>query len=265
MPFGLCNAPATFQAYINETLRDYLDEFCIAYLDDVLIYSSGTLEEHIEQVRKVLIRLKESELYVKLEKCEFHVEKTKFLGYIISPEDIAMDLERVKTIIEWSVPKSQYDLQVFLGFANFYRRFILAYSRIILLFIVLLKKSSKFRWKEEVQEVFDKLKEAFITESVLCHFDSEFSIILHVNSFDAAIFDLINQPHDEYLHPVVFWFWKCLLTECNYDIHDHKMLAIIEFMKYWCYYLKNVKFLIQILSDHKNLEIFMIIKMLNQW
>jgi hypothetical protein len=121
MPFGLCNAPATFQAYINDALRDYLDDFVIAYLDDVLIYSSGTLEEHIEHVRKVLIRLKERELYVKLEKCQFHVTETKFLGYIISPDGIAMDPERVKTIVDWPVPKSQYDLQVFLGFANFYR------------------------------------------------------------------------------------------------------------------------------------------------
>src|SRR5215471_4800150 len=264
MPFGLCNAPATFQAYINETLRDYLDEFCIAYLDDVLIYSSGTLEEHIEQVRKVLIRLKDSELYVKLEKCEFHVEETKFLGYIISPKGIAMDPERIKTIVEWPVPKSQYDLQVFLGFANFYRRFILSYSRIILPLTVLLKKSSKFHWKDEAQEAFDKLKEAFATEPVLRHFDPDLPIILHADSSGAAISGLISQPHDGYLHPVAFWSRKCLPAECNYDIHDREILAIVESMKHWRHYLEGAKFPIQVLSDHKNLEVFMTTKMLNR-
>ena len=84
MPFGLCNAPASFQSYINDALYEYLDDFCITYMDDVLVYSKGTLEEHIQQVRKVLQRLHERELYVKLEKCEFHVQETRFLGFITS-------------------------------------------------------------------------------------------------------------------------------------------------------------------------------------
>ena len=127
MPFGLCNAPASFQSYINDALREYLDDFCIAYLDDILIYTNGTLEEHIQHVRKVLVRLQEHELYAKLEKCEFHVRETRFLGFIISPDGVAMDPDRIKTIVEWPVPKSVHDIQVFLGFANFYQRFIEGY------------------------------------------------------------------------------------------------------------------------------------------
>ena len=149
MPFGLCNAPASFQAYINDALRDYLDDFCVAYMDDVLVYSSGTLEEHIEHVRKVLSRLKEHGLFVKPEKCEFHVTETKFLGYIISPDGVRMDPERVKTIVEWPAPKSVHDLQVFLGFANFYRRFIEAHSRIVSPLTALLRKCSKFIGEEK--------------------------------------------------------------------------------------------------------------------
>ena len=141
MPFGLCNAPASFQAYINDALREYLDDFCIAYMDDILIYSSGTLEEHIQHVRKVLNRLQEHELYVKLKKCEFHVRQTRFLSFVISPEAIAMDQDRINTIVEWPVPKSQHDLQVFLGFANFYRRFVQSYSRVILALTNLLRLS----------------------------------------------------------------------------------------------------------------------------
>ena len=264
MPFGLCNAPASFQSYINDALREYLDDFCIAYMDDVLVYSSGTLEEHIEHVRKVLVRLKERGLFVKPEKCEFHVTETKFLGFIISPDGVRMDPERIQTIVEWPAPKSVHDLRVFLGFANFYRRFIEAYSRIVSPLTALLRKSSKFRWGKEAQEAFDALKKAFSTEPVLRHFDPDLAITMHADSSGAAISGIISQPHDGLLHPVAFWSRKCTPAECNYDIHDREMLAIVESMKHWRHYLEGAKFPVQILSDHKNLEVFMSTKMLNR-
>ena len=110
MPFGLCNAPATFQAYINNALCEYLDDFCIAYMNDVLVYSSGTLQKHIQHIRTVLKRLKERELYVKLEKCEFHTQKTQFLSFIISSDGVAMDPDRIATIVNWPTSKSVHDL-----------------------------------------------------------------------------------------------------------------------------------------------------------
>jgi len=264
MPFGLCNAPASFQAYINDALREYLDEFCIAYMDDVLVYSHGTLEEHITHVRKVLTRLQEHELYVKLEKCEFHVQETRFLGFIISPNGIAMEPDRIKTVTEWPVPRSIHDIQVFLGFANFYRRFIKAYSRVVLPITDLLRKTKKFLWTNQAQEAFDKLKTLFTTAPILKHFDPDLPITLHADSSGAAISGIISQPHDGILHPVAFWSRKCLPAECNYDIHDREMLAIIESMKHWRHYLEGAKFPIQILSDHKNLETFMTTKILNR-
>ena len=100
MLFDLCNTPATFQAYINDALHEYLDVFCVAYLDDVLIYTEGTLEDHIRHVRTVLQRLLDRGLYVKLEKCEFHIEETRFLGFIISPTGIKMDREHIAIITD---------------------------------------------------------------------------------------------------------------------------------------------------------------------
>jgi hypothetical protein len=213
MPFGLCNAPASFQSYINNALRDYLDDFCIAYMDDVLVYTNGTLEEHIQHVRKVLERLQEHELYVKLEKCEFHVQETRFLGFIISPNGVAMDPDRIKTIVDWPVPKSLYDIQVFLGFANFYRRFIEGYSRVVLPLTNLLKKTKKFLWTKLAQEAFDTLKTLFTTAPILKHFDPDLPTHLHADSSGAAISGIISQPHDGVLHPVAFWSRKCLPAE----------------------------------------------------
>ena len=100
MPFGLTNAPVTFQALINDTLREYLDDFVVAFLDDILIYTNGTLEEHIQQGKKVMRKLQEKSLRLKLKKCEFHVKETEFLGFIISTKGIRMDPAKVKVILE---------------------------------------------------------------------------------------------------------------------------------------------------------------------
>jgi Reverse transcriptase (RNA-dependent DNA polymerase)/RNase H-like domain found in reverse transcriptase/Integrase zinc binding domain/Chromo (CHRromatin Organisation MOdifier) domain/gag-polyprotein putative aspartyl protease len=264
MPFGLCNAPASFQSYINNALREYLDDFCIAYMDDVLVYTTGTLDEHIQHVRKVLKSLHEHELYVKLEKCEFHVQETKFLGFIISPDGVAMDPDRIKTIVDWPVPKSQYDIQVFLGFANFYRRFIEGYSRVVLPITNLLKKLRKFIWTDKAQAAFDKLKILFTTAPILKHFDPDLEITLHADSSGAALSGIISQWHNGILHPVAFWSRKCTPAECNYDIYDREMLAIVESMKHWRHYLEGAKYPIQIRSDHKNLETFMTTKILSR-
>ena len=122
MPFGLTGAPGTFQSYINDIIRDCLDRFAIAYMDDILIYSNS-LQEHILHVQTVLQKLLSVGLYTKLEKCEFHIQKVSFLGFIISSEGISMDPERICTVAEWPVPESVLDIQVFLGFSNFYRHF----------------------------------------------------------------------------------------------------------------------------------------------
>ena len=148
MPFGLTNAPASFQGYVNEALREYLDVFCVVYLDDILIYSSS-LEEHVVHVRKILQQLLKNGLRAKPEKCQFHVREIGFLGFIISSTGVSMEPDRISTIVDWPTPTSVHDIQVFLGFANFYRRFIQGYSRIALPITALLRKkskSSKFEW-----------------------------------------------------------------------------------------------------------------------
>jgi Reverse transcriptase (RNA-dependent DNA polymerase) len=139
MPFGLCNAPGTFQHFVNDTFREYLDDFLVAYLDDLLIYSN-TLKEHKRHVRLILERLRAAGLYIKPEKCQFHVTEVAFLGFLISDKGVRMDLAKVDAVLAWPVPQSSHDIQVFLGFANFYRRFIKGFSRIVTPITALLKK-----------------------------------------------------------------------------------------------------------------------------
>ena len=130
VPFELTNAPATFQALINTTLCKYLDIFVTAYLDDILIYTKGTLKKHIQEVKKVFKALQEADIRLRPDKCKFHVKTVKFLGSIITTDGIQMDDEKVKAIREWPEPRNLKEVQAFLGFANFYRRFIQGYSQI---------------------------------------------------------------------------------------------------------------------------------------
>ena len=129
MPFGLSNAPAAFQHFMNDVLGDLLDVCTVVYLNDILIYSDN-LTEHQQHVREVLTRLRKHGLFAKAEKCEFHVETTEFLGYILMLNGLQMGQDKVQTIQDWPEPQKVHDIQSFLGFANFYRQFIHSYSDI---------------------------------------------------------------------------------------------------------------------------------------
>jgi hypothetical protein len=137
MPFRLINAPATFQAYINKTLKSLLDITCIAYLNNICIYSD-LIEEYIKYVREILDRLKKTKLYVKLFKCEFDKKEITFLKYVIGVYRIRMDNAKIRIIFDWFILKSFKNIQIFINFANFYRRFILRFSKIIYPFIDIL-------------------------------------------------------------------------------------------------------------------------------
>ena len=124
MPFGLTNAPASFQGYINKILTEKLEIFVIVYLDDILIYTEDDGDGHVAAVRWVLEQLRKFLLYANLKKCRFHQDEVRFLGYVVSSKGIRMEDERIEAVKQWPEPKSVRDIQVFLGFANFYRRFI---------------------------------------------------------------------------------------------------------------------------------------------
>ena len=130
MPFRLTNAPAIFQAYINKTLKGFLNITCVVYLNNICIYSDS-IKKHIKHVRKVLDRLKKIKLYIKLSKCEFDKKEITFLKYIIGVYRIRINNVKIKIIFDWPTSKSFKNIQVFINFANFYRRFILRFSKVI--------------------------------------------------------------------------------------------------------------------------------------
>ncbi|XP_072770759.1 DNA-binding protein RFX2 isoform X1 [Nerophis lumbriciformis] len=164
MPFGLTDAPAGFQALINDVMRDMLDRFVVVYLDDILVFSP-TPELHIQHVRLVLQRLLENCLYVKAEKCVFHSKSVPFLGFIVERGQLRADPAKIQAVVDWPTPTSRKHLQRFLGFSNFYRRFIRNFSRVAEPLTRLTSTKLPFLWTSETQSAFDKLKSSFTAQS----------------------------------------------------------------------------------------------------
>ena len=230
-PFGLANAPSTFQKYINWTLRDYLDEFYSAYVDDVLVYSEGTLAEHREHVRKMLYRLQEAGLQLDIDKCEFEIQSTKYLGFVIEAGvGVRMDPEKVKAILSWEAPRSVKGVQSFIGFANFYRKFIQGFSDVVRPMMSLVKKDTAFvwtGWTAEADQAFEQLKGLFTEAPVLASFDADRTTIVETDSSGWCIGGTLMQYGDDgVLRPCGYFSKKNSPAECNYEIYDKEMLAI---------------------------------------
>ena len=143
MPFGLSNAPATFQRYVNKILAEKLDIFVIVYLDDILIYTKDQSQPHFEAVRWVLDQLRKYSLFANLKKCRIHQDEVCFPGYVVSSKGISMEVEWINVIKKWLEPKSVWDIQVFLGFANCNRQFIQGFNRIAAPLISMLKTTNE--------------------------------------------------------------------------------------------------------------------------
>ena len=167
MFFGLANSPSTFSALMNDIFKDLivLGKVTI-YLDNILIFTNN-MEEHRTLVHEVLKHLKEHDLFCKPEKCEFAKQKLSYLGFVISPDEVHMDPIKLKGISDWPVPKTVRDVRKFIGFCNFYRKFIRHYAHLAAPLNGLLKKANAFKWTPDCQKVFDKLKTRFIKSPVL--------------------------------------------------------------------------------------------------
>ena len=264
MPFGLTNGPACWQHYINDVLFEYLNDFAQAYMDDILIYSK-TLKEHRSHVRKVLSKLREAGLYADINKCEFHVTETTFLGVIISTDGIRMDPQKIQVILDWARPETLKQVQSFVGFCNFYRRFIKDFSRITKPLHRLAQKDVKFEWNEACQTAFDRMKTAITSAPVLRHFDRGREAILETDSSDYVNAGILSQYDDEgVLHPVAFYSKNLAPAECNYEIYDKELLAIINGLETWKADLECTEIPIKIFTDHKSLEYFMETKKLTR-
>ena len=265
MPFGLVNSPSVFQSFINEVFRDMLNISVIVYIDDILIYSN-TLPEHVQHVRAVLQLLIKYQLYAKAEKCEFHTTSTTFLGYIISPGGVAMDEKKVNAVLNWPEPTTLKELQRFLGFANFYRRFIRNFSTVVAPLTSMVKKGAhRLQWSESTHQAFQTLKQRFSNAPILCHPDPSLPFIVEVDASNTGIGAILSQRPDPAakLHPCAFYSRKLNSAERNYSVGDRELLAMKAAFEEWRHWLEGATHPFTVLTDHKNLEYLRTAKRLN--
>ena len=255
-PQGPTNAPAMFQHFMNDILREYLDLIAVGILDDVIIFSES-LAEHVQHVRSILEVLRQHRLYAKVEKCEFHKDQMTFVGYLVSKEGIGMDPAKVSAILDWPIPTSVKEVQSFLGFANFYRKFIDSYSSLASPLTSLTRKAVKFTWSVKAEAAFRALQQAFTSAPILLHFNPDLPLTIEADASDFALGCVLSQssPTGD-LHPICFYSRKFTAAELNYPIYDKELLAVVEAFKQWRVYVEGAAHPVQVYTDHKNLEYF---------
>ena len=264
MPFGLSNAPAVFQTLVNDVLRDMLNQFVFVYLDDILIFSPDE-ETHVEHVRRVLKRLLSNHLFAKAEKCEFHVSSVTFLGFIVSEDNIQMDPTKVSAVTGWPTPSTRKQLQQFLGFANFYRRFIRNFSSVAAPLHALTSSKARFLWSLPADQAFKRLKEIFTSAPVLTLPDPHQQFVVEVDASDLGIGGILSQRSqaDNKLHPCAFLSQKLSPAERNYDVGNRELLAVKVALEEWRHWLEGAEHPFLVWTDHKNLEYIRSAKRLN--
>ena len=264
MPFGLTNAPAAFQHFMNEIFADLLDICTVIYLDDILIYSDS-MSDHILHVREALQRLRDNGLYASTEKCEFHSTSVDYLGFILSPDGLTMDPAKIQVIQDWPEPRKIRDIQSFLDFANFYRRFIYNYSDIVIPLTRLTRKGTPWHFSDDCQNAFTAIKKAFTCALVITHWVPDVQITVETDASDYAVAAILSITlSDGEIHPVAFYSRTLTTSELNYDTHDKELLAIYESFRTWRHYLEGSATPIDVVTDHKNLEYFSTTKILSR-
>ena len=153
MPFGVANAPATFQRMMNSLFKEELDAFVLVYLDDILVFSQ-TLEDHIRHIRTALQKMRDAKFFARLHKCSFFQEKVEYLGFDVSRDGVQPSPEKVRTVVEWPQPQSVKDIRSFLGLAGFYRRFIRNFSLKARPLTDLTKDGIRWQWTETEEQAF---------------------------------------------------------------------------------------------------------------
>jgi len=265
MYFGLTNSPAIFQAMMNNLFRDLINQGDAAtFIDDILV-ATDMEEGHDELVEEVLRRLEENDLFVKPEKCRWKVREVEFLGVVISPKGVEMQKEKVEGVLNWLAPRNVKEVQKFLGLANYYRRFIKNFARIVAPLHVLVRKEQKWKWEKEQEEAFEELKTGFTTEPILAIPDIDREMRVEADASDYATGGVLSTKCEDGKWRLVAFISKSLnTTERNYEIHNKEMLAVIRCLEAWRHYLEGAKLEFEIWTDHKNFQYFMMSQKLNR-
>jgi hypothetical protein len=242
MPFGLINAPATFQRVMDRVFHEVAWKFVLVYIDDIIIYSK-TREEHEKHLRVVFTLLRNAGLKINLEKCDFFRTRLAFLGHIITIEGIALDPAKIEKVKSYPVPRDKTNVRAFLGLASYYRRFVREFSTVAKPLHNLTKRDVVFEWKNEHQSAFDVLKGRLTSAPIMTYPDFSKQFILATDASDCGIGAVLSQKDTEnHEHPVAYASRLLSSTEQNYTVVERECLAAIWAVRHFRHYLHGPKF-----------------------
>ena len=251
MPFGLCNAPATFQRLMDLVLAGLQWSNCLVYLDDVLIIGR-TFREHLNNLELVFDRLRKAGLKLKPSKCDICKKQVNYLGHVVSADGIATDPSKTEKVNKWPIPTSQKEVQQFLGLVSYYRRFIKDFATIAKPLHSLTEKNSQFRWTDQCQRAFDHLKQCLTNAPVLMFPDYSKTFILDTDASDTGIGAVLSQLDDNDQEHVIAYASRTLSKpERRYCVTRKELLSVITFIKHFRPFLLGHKFVLR--TDHGSL------------
>ena len=251
MPFGLCNAPATFQRLMNRVLCDVNWVECLVYIDDTVVIGR-TFEQHLSNLGTVLSRLRQAGLKLQPAKCKLCQKEVRFLGHVISENGIATDPEKTAVIATWPVPESKKNIQQFLGLANYYRRFIKDFGTTAKPLQRLLEKNIAFEWTQQCQAAFDHLRKCLMTTPILAFPDHSRHFVLETDASDTGIGAILSQVQNDGGEVVIAYASRSLSRqEQRYCVTRRELLAVVEFIHHFRHYLLGVHFTLR--TDHGSL------------
>ena len=252
LPFGLKNAPATFQRTIRQVLGDLYLKGVIPYFDDIIVYSED-IQSHYQLLDKIFQKLINANIKLRKEKCKFVQTQVEYLGFIISHGQQRPAPKKLKAVKEYPEPASTKEVQRFLGLAGWYRRFIPKFSRIAEPLTRLLRKGADFIWTEHQQSAFNKLKELLTSEPVIGIFDPSKPVIIHTDASGIGLGAILMQPNDENKnHVIAYHSRRFNQHEARYSAPEQEMLAVVEALEHFHVYTEGTH--VDVYSDHRALQ-----------
>ena len=260
MPFGLSYTPGTFQRLMNHLLQDYLNDFVAVYLDDIIIFTDGTFEDHIKHLEQVFVKLREARLKIKLSKCHFCLPNIHFLGHVVGRDGIHPDPEKVEKVRNYPIPKDLKQLRAALGLFSYYRKFVKDFSKIARPLYTLLKKDIPFLWENNQQKAFDHLKEILTKAPVLSYPDFTKPFVIFTDASKIGLGAVLSQrKEDEKEHVIAYASRSLNQAEKNYSVTEQECLAVVWAIQYFQHYLGMQPF--ELITDHLALKWLQIAKM----
>ena len=252
MPFGLCNAPATYQRLMNLMLAGLTWKSCLVYLDDILVFSAS-FEAHLADLEEVLKRLRTAGMLLKVSKCFFALKSVAYLGHVVSAEGIRADPAKVAKIRAYPTPRSLPELRSFLGLAGYYRRFIKSFSIVATPLFELMGKARPWEWSPDCEQAFRRLTEAIATESVLHHPQFGLPFIVDTDACDRGLGAVLSQVIDKVERPICFASRLLQPAERVWHTQEKEALAIIWALQQFRHFVLGAEFVVR--TDHFSLQL----------